>query len=110
MEFIVELRINDEHDLKVSYIICSPWKLFFDGSTCDDGQGIGAVFISPGDTIFQFSYRLEDKCTNNQVEYESLLFGLEFLKFMVVKMWKPMEIHFWWCSKYLRYADVIMGI
>ena len=93
-DFIVEHRINDEHDLEVGYIICSPWKLFFDGSTCDDGQGIGAVFISPGDTIFQFSNRLEDKCTNNQVEYEAFLFGLEFLESVGVKMWNPMEIHF----------------
>ena len=49
------------------------------GSACDDGQGIGAVLISPGGTIFELSNRLEEECTNNQVEYEALLFGLEFL-------------------------------
>ena len=36
-DFIVEHRINDEYDLEVGYITCTPWKLFFDGSTCDDG-------------------------------------------------------------------------
>ena len=35
MEFIVELRINDEHDLEVGYVTCTPWKLFFDGSACE---------------------------------------------------------------------------
>ena len=51
-DFIVEYQINDEHDLEVSYVTCTPWKLFFDGSACDDGQGIGVVLISPNGTIF----------------------------------------------------------
>ena len=37
VDFIVEHRINDEHDLEIGCITCSPWKLFFDGSACDDG-------------------------------------------------------------------------
>ena len=59
--------------------------MFFDGSACDDGQGIGAVLISPCGTIFEFSNRLEEERTNNQVEYEALLFGLEFLESIGVK-------------------------
>ena len=78
-DFTIEHRINNEHDLKVDYITCTPWKLFFDGSACDDGQGIGAILISPSGTVFEFSNQLEEECTNNQVEYEALLFGLEFL-------------------------------
>ena len=35
--------------------------------------------------FFEFSNRLEEECTNNQVEYEALLFGLEFLQSMGVK-------------------------
>jgi len=84
-DFIVEHRINDKHDLEVGYITCTPWKLYFDGSVCDDGQGIGAVLISPNGAVFEFSNRLEEECTNNQVEYEALLFGLEFLQSMGVK-------------------------
>src|SRR6185503_17685327 len=84
-DFIVEHRINDRHDLEVGYITCTPWKLYFDGSVCDDGQGIGAVLISPNGAVFEFSNRLEEECTNNQVEYEALLFGLEFLQSMGVK-------------------------
>ena len=79
-DFIVEHRNNDEHDLEVGYITCTPWMLFCDGSACDDGQGIGAVLISPSGTIFEFSNRLEEERTNNQVEYEALLFVLEFLE------------------------------
>ena len=70
---------------EVGYITCTPWKLYFDGSVCDDGQGIGAVLISPNSAVFEFSNQLEEECTNNQVEYEALLFGLEFLQSMGVK-------------------------
>ena len=75
-DFIVEHRINDKHDLEVGYITCTTWKLYFDGSVCDDGQGIGAVLISPNGAVFEFSNWLEEYCTNNQVEYEVFLFGL----------------------------------
>ena len=84
-DFIVEPQINDEHDLEVGYVTCTPWKLFFDGSTCNDGQRIGAILISPSGTIFEFSNRLEEERTNNQAEYEALQFGLEFLESMGVK-------------------------
>ena len=59
--------------------------MYFDVSVCDDGQGIGAVLISPSGTIYEFSNRLEEERTNNQVEYEALLFGLKFLESVGVK-------------------------
>ena len=46
---------------------------------------MGAVLISPSGSIFEFSNLLEEYCTNNQVEYEALLFGLEILQFMGMK-------------------------
>jgi hypothetical protein len=109
-DFIVERRINDKHDLKVGYITCTPWKLYINGSVCDDGQGIGAVLISPNGAVFEFSNRLEEECTNNQVEYEALLFGLEFLHSMGINMLKPLEILFWWCSKYSRYVNALVVV
>ena len=56
-DFIVEHRINDEHDLEVGYITCTPWKLYFDGSVCDDGRGVGIgnVLISPSGAVFELS-------------------------------------------------------
>ena len=36
-DFIVEHWINDKRDLKIGYVTCTPWKLYFDGSVCDDG-------------------------------------------------------------------------
>jgi ribonuclease HI len=43
------------------------------------------VLVSPSNTYFDFASRLETYCTNNQVEYEALLFGLELLSCMTVK-------------------------
>jgi ribonuclease HI len=37
------------------------------------------VIISPSGVYIDLSIRLEFACTNNQVEYESLLNGLEYL-------------------------------
>ena len=56
-----------------------PWKLYFDGSVCSSGQGVGIVYISPHSTIFEASCCLDYLCTNNEAEYEALLFGLEIL-------------------------------
>ena len=55
VDFFVEHRIIDEYDLEICHIFCTPWKLYFDGSVCDDGRGIGAVLISPSGAVFEFS-------------------------------------------------------
>ena len=76
-DFIVDHRIKDEQD--VGYVSVCPWKLYFDGSVCRDGQGIGNVLISPNNVVYETSIRLEYHCTNNQAEYEALLSGLQNL-------------------------------
>jgi hypothetical protein len=55
-------------------------ELYFDGSVCSKGQGARCVVVSPIDVYIDLSIRLEFAGTNNQVEYESLLHGLEFLR------------------------------
>jgi len=81
-DFIVEHRIDDSRELDVAYVTLTPWKLYFDGSVCNEGQGIGIILVSPGGAALDFSSRLEFHCTNNQAEYEALLFGLELLQSM----------------------------
>jgi ribonuclease HI len=61
------------------------WELFFDGSVCSKGNGVGCVIISPNGVVVELLARLEFKCTNNQAEYEALLFGLEHLRDMGVR-------------------------
>ena len=57
-----------------------PWTLFFDGSTCDQGAGIGIVLISPRGKRHEFSLLIVATSTNNQAEYQALVKGLELLK------------------------------
>ena len=39
-----------------------PWTLFFDGSTCDRGVGIGIVLISPRGKKYEFSLPVVATC------------------------------------------------
>ena len=56
-DFIVEHRVNDIHELDMSYLTITPWTLYFDGSVCNEGQGIGIVLVSPSNVSFDFSSR-----------------------------------------------------
>ncbi|WJX28344.1 hypothetical protein P8452_17080 [Trifolium repens] len=53
------------------------WKLAFDGASNIMGHVIGAVLISPKDGYTPFTARLCFDCTNNMVEYEACILGLE---------------------------------
>jgi len=57
-----------------------PWTLFFDGSTCDWGAGIGIVLISPRGKKYEFSLLIVATSMNNQAKYHALIKGLELLK------------------------------
>ena len=50
--------------------ICS---LYFDGSKSREGVGVGCVLIDPKGNKTFISCRLEFECTNNTIEYESVL-------------------------------------
>jgi ribonuclease HI len=67
-------------DHPIGLIQLSPWRLYFDGSVCAKGQGAGCVIVSPSGVDIDLSITLEFACTNNQVEYESLLHGHEYLR------------------------------
>jgi ribonuclease HI len=55
----------------------SRWGMVFDGAVNQYGNGIGAVIITPQGTQFPFTARLTFKCTNNMVEHEACIMGLE---------------------------------
>jgi ribonuclease HI len=83
-DFIVEHQIDDTHELDMSYLTITPWTLYFYGLVCNEGQGIDILLVSPRNATFDFSTWLKAHCTNNQAEYEALLFGLELLNYMGV--------------------------
>nr|ABB47086.1 retrotransposon protein, putative, unclassified [Oryza sativa Japonica Group] len=70
----------DHHDDSIGSIEVVPWTLFFDGSVCTHGCGIGLVIISPRGACFEFAYTIKPYATNNQAEYEAVLKVLQLLK------------------------------
>jgi ribonuclease HI len=84
-DFIIEHSIDQNSDGSCNLVMIHPWKLFFDGSTCREGQGVGVVLILPRGAIFEQSVCLEYFCTNNQAEYEAILLGLQILCSMGMK-------------------------
>jgi hypothetical protein len=84
-DFIVEHSIDQNSDESYNLVSIHPWKLFFDGSTCREGQGVAIVLISPRGAIFEQLVRLEYFCTNNQAKYEAILLGQQVLSSMGVK-------------------------
>jgi hypothetical protein len=91
VDFIVEHRIDNAHELDISYLTVTPWTLYFDGSFYNEGQRIDIVLVSPRSTTFDFSSRLKAYFTNNQVKYEALMFSLELLGYMGVKHMKVFD-------------------
>jgi hypothetical protein len=88
-DFIVDHAVDMDHS--VDFIQLKSWGLYFDGSICSKGQGAGCVIISPSGVYIDLSIRLEFACTNNQVEYESLLHGLEYLRDLGQGTWMCLE-------------------
>ena len=84
-DFIIGHSIDQNGDESCNLVSICPWKLFFDGSACREGQGVGIVLISPRGAIFEQSVRLEYFCTNNQSEYEAILLGPQILSSTSVK-------------------------
>jgi hypothetical protein len=69
-----------QHCNTVSSLEVALWTLFFDGSTCDQGAGIGIVLISPRGKKYEFSLPIFATSTNNHAEYQALVKGLELLR------------------------------
>jgi ribonuclease HI len=53
--------------------------MYFNGSVCGDGCGIGILLVSPQGAAYSFSIRLPTPCTNNLAEYEAVRKGMELL-------------------------------
>jgi len=69
-----------QHCSLVGSLEVAPWTLFFDRSTCDQGEGIGIVLISPLGKRYEFSLPIVGTSTNSQAEYQALVKGLELLR------------------------------
>ncbi|XP_028079520.1 uncharacterized protein LOC114281272 [Camellia sinensis] len=52
------------------------WSLSFDGSSTSKGGVIGIVLTSLNQTEVNLSYKLDFRCSNNEIEYEALVLGI----------------------------------
>jgi ribonuclease HI len=73
-DLIVE-RINTN----VTTISVRAWAMYFDGSACEDGCGVGILLVWPREVTYSFSIRLPAPCTNNLAEYEAVHRGMGLL-------------------------------
>ncbi|XP_015581967.1 uncharacterized protein Mb2253c-like [Ricinus communis] len=83
-EFLAQTAIerDDPWDLKYPYknlgaIEMQEWKMYFDGAMNARAIGLGIVMITLEGKMLPMAKRLDFKVTNNMMEYEACLFGLE---------------------------------
>ena len=72
-----ELEFSDEH---LGLIEIQTWTMYFDGAVNNRGAGIDVILISLEGKMIPMAKILEFEVTNNQVEYEACIFGLEALR------------------------------
>jgi hypothetical protein len=72
---LIAERINTN----VATLSVRAWAMYFDGSACEDGCGVGILLVSPRGVTYSFSIRLSAPCTNNLVEYEAVRRGMLLL-------------------------------
>ena len=65
------------------------WKMYFDGTTNQNENGIRVLLIPPKGTHIPCSGRFNFPTTNNATEYESCIMG--FPSVLELKNWKYME-------------------
>ena len=68
--------ITQHHKPSIGYVEPIPWTLFFDGSSCKQGGGIGILIISPRGASFEFAFQTKPMTTNNQ----DILKGLQLFQ------------------------------
>jgi ribonuclease HI len=72
---LIAERINTD----IAALSIRAWAMYFDGSVCGDGCGIGILLVSSQGATYSFSIRLPTACTNNLAEYEAVRKGMELL-------------------------------
>ncbi|KAM1856536.1 hypothetical protein ACFX14_006761 [Malus domestica] len=61
------------------------WSLYVDGSSNQQGCGVGLVLTTPDKVAMKYALCFKFKASNNEAEYEALLAGLRLAKHLGVK-------------------------
>jgi len=79
-QIVVDFEANHSNIESLEcYIGIKPWVLHFDGSKHVNSVGIGVILISPNNTLVKMFFKIQPLCSNNEVEHEALIVGLETL-------------------------------
>jgi hypothetical protein len=70
--------ITERINTNIATLSVRAWAMYFDGSACDDGCGIGILLVLPQGVMYSFSIRLPAPCTNNLAEYEVMRRGWSY--------------------------------
>ncbi|XP_068503721.1 uncharacterized protein [Phaseolus vulgaris] len=80
-DFIVELSLAATHQEEPN----SRWVLSVDGSSNQQGSGVGVILEGPNGLLIEQALRFAFKASNNQAEYEALIAGMLLAKQMGAK-------------------------
>nr|GEV74284.1 hypothetical protein [Tanacetum cinerariifolium] len=83
-DFIVERPEEGSSNtlMEVEEELPEPWILFTDGSFYTDGSEAGLILTNPEGVEFTYALRFRFDATNNEAEYEALIFGLRITEQM----------------------------
>ena len=76
---------EDFSDEDILDIELRAWKMYFDGAVNQYGNGIGVLLITPEGSHIPLAVKLNFEATNNMVEYETCIVGMEALQELGVK-------------------------
>ncbi|XP_062103084.1 uncharacterized protein LOC133814096 [Humulus lupulus] len=62
------------------------WTMYTDGASNSQGAGIGVVLEAPSGLKIEEAIRLEQSATNNEAEYDVLIYGLELAREMGIQL------------------------
>ena len=92
---VVEMKQRDMDEKSVGLFStqdASSWKVYVDRAANQQGAGVGLVLISPEKIIIEKSLRLGFSATNNEVEYEAFLMGMNMVQKWVKRQLKCSQI------------------
>jgi ribonuclease HI len=67
------------------YAILDHWKMYFDGSLKLGKASAGVLFISPYGKQLKYVLQILWQATNNEAEYEALIYGLQVATSLGIK-------------------------
>jgi hypothetical protein len=68
--------ITEHRDPSIDLLEITPWALFYNGSSCGKGGGVGILLISPRGEMFEFAIPIHPTVTTIKLSRRHYLEGL----------------------------------